>query len=207
MKSRERRLPALDVVGDGGGDQLVHLLRMADGELQPGGRAHRVAEHVGLLEADRVHEGGHVVGEVRIGDRPVDVGGAAVALELERIDLVGLGELRDDLAHRRDVHVGAVQHDQRIALAGDLVIHLHAVDLDALADRLGLGEGRRRQTSRAAAMKAVRNIGISSSCRLSGVIRQVWRYDERAVRNPTLPGVDPSPRPASPSELRPGRPL
>ena len=119
---------------------------MADGELQPGDRAHRVAEHVGLLEPDRVHEGRHVVREVRIGDRPVDVGGAAVALELERIDLVGLGELRDDRAHGRDVHVGAVQHDQRIALAGHLVIHLHAVDLDAVADRLGCGKrrGRRR---------------------------------------------------------------
>ena len=115
---------------------------MADGELQPGGGAHRIAEHVGLLEAHRVHERRHVVRQVGIGDGPVDVGGAAVALELERIDLVGLGELRDDRAHGRDVHVGAVQHDQRIALAGHLVIHLHAVDLDAVARRLGLGKAR-----------------------------------------------------------------
>ena len=117
MKSRNSGCQPFEIVGDRREDQLVHLLRMADGELQPGHRAHRVAEHVGLLEPDRVHEGRHVVGEVRIGDGPVDVGGAAVALQLERIDLVRLGELRNDRAHRRDVHVGAVQHDQRIALA------------------------------------------------------------------------------------------
>ena len=64
-----------------------------------------------------------------------------MALKFERIDLVGLGELSDDRAHGRDVHVGAVQHDQGIALAGDFVIHLHAVDLDAVARRLGLGDG------------------------------------------------------------------
>ena len=94
-----------------------------------------------------------------IGDRPVDVGRAAVALELERVDLVRLGELRDDRAHRRDVHVGAVQHDQRIARAGDLVIHLHAVDLDAVADRFGPAASAGPATSRAAAMRAVRNMG------------------------------------------------
>src|SRR3712207_7219562 len=38
--------------------------------------AHGVAEHVDLFEAYRVHEGRHVVRQVGIGDRPVDVGGA-----------------------------------------------------------------------------------------------------------------------------------
>ena len=76
-----------------------------------------------------------------IGDGPVDVGGAAVALQLDRIDLVGLGELGDDRAHGRDVHVGAVQHDQRVAGAGNFVIHLHAVDLDAGAHGLCRGRG------------------------------------------------------------------
>jgi hypothetical protein len=63
-----------------------------------------------------------------------------VALEFQGVDLVGLGELGDDRAHGRDVHVGAVQHDQRIALAGDLVVHLHAVDRDAAAHRLRLNQ-------------------------------------------------------------------
>ena len=34
-----------------------------------------------------------------------------------------------------------MQHDQRIAIAGNFIIHLHAVDLDAVAYRLGLGKG------------------------------------------------------------------
>ena len=118
-----------------------------------------------------------------IGDRPVDVGGAAVALELERIDLVGLGELRDDRAHGRDVHVGAVQHDQRLALAGHLVVHLHAVDLDALTRRFGPDRGgpleqageqgggerpHRERLARAAAAKVRRRPASRFARRISG---------------------------------------
>src|SRR6266540_3364298 len=43
---------------------------------------------------------------------------------------------RDDPAHGRDVHVGAVQDDQRLTSAGHFVIHPHAVDLDAVTSRL-----------------------------------------------------------------------
>lgn len=35
----------------------------------------------------------------------------------ERIDRVALGELGNDVAHGRDVHVGAMQHDNRIEIA------------------------------------------------------------------------------------------
>jgi hypothetical protein len=41
-----------------------------------------------------------------------------------------------------------VQHDQRIAVAGDFVVHLHAVDLDAMARWLGLGQGEASQQQR-----------------------------------------------------------
>jgi hypothetical protein len=74
---------------------------------------------------------------------PVDIGGTAVPLQLERVDPVRRRELWNDRAHRRNVHVGPVQDDQRVAITGNLVIHLHAIDLDALANRLRLGLGRR----------------------------------------------------------------
>jgi hypothetical protein len=39
-----------------------------------------------------------------------------MALQLERIDLMGLGELGNNGAHARDVHIGAVQHNQWFSL-------------------------------------------------------------------------------------------
>jgi len=71
----------------------------------------------------------------------VDVRGASVALQFKRINVVGLGKLGDDRAHGQDVHIGTVQHNQRIAIAGNFAIHLHAVDFDAVAHRWGHGKG------------------------------------------------------------------
>jgi hypothetical protein len=134
-------LPSLDIVRDRGRDELVHLCRVANGEAQANDGAHGIAEHVGFRETERVHECRDVIRHVGIRDGPVDVGRAAVALELHRIDPVGLGEPGDDRAHGRDVHVRTVEHDQRIAIARDLVIHLHAVDPHAIPDGLGVGDG------------------------------------------------------------------
>jgi hypothetical protein len=53
---------------------------MPDGELQTSDCPHRVAEHVCLLETHRAHEGGDVVRQVLVRDRPGDVCRAAVAL-------------------------------------------------------------------------------------------------------------------------------
>jgi len=64
-----------------------------------------------------------------------------MTLQLDGVDLVRLREHRDDRAHRRDVHVGAVQHDDRVAGAGDFVVHLHAVHRDAFPRRLGRTDG------------------------------------------------------------------
>ena len=62
------------------------------------------------------------------------------ALEFQGIDLVALGQLREDRAHRGDVHVGAVKDDKRVALSRDLVVHPHSVDVDTIAGGFGLGE-------------------------------------------------------------------
>src|SRR5690606_13363934 len=98
------------------------------GKLQTGGSAHGIAEDIGGFEFDGVHEGGDVVGEVGIGDGAVDIGGAAVALKLDGVNAVGFGQHGDDFAHGGDVHIGAMQDDERGAFARHLVIHVHAVD-------------------------------------------------------------------------------
>jgi hypothetical protein len=113
---------------------------VVDGQPEPGRRAHRVAEDVGLLDPDRLHERRDVAREVRVGDRPVDIRGATVALELQRVDAVRLGQPPDDLAQAGDIHVFAMQHYHRIAAAGDLMVHPHAVDLDPIAFGRLLGE-------------------------------------------------------------------
>src|SRR5207249_9417819 len=89
-------------------------------------------------------------------DRPGDICRAAVSLQLDRVDLVSPGEPGDDRAHRRNVHVGAVQHDQRIARAGDFVIHPYAVDVDTMNDRLRL---HRTTTYSAASTTAILRTG------------------------------------------------
>jgi hypothetical protein len=142
MKAVNAGCQPAGIVAAGRHDELVHLLRVADGELQSGDGAHRIPEHVGLLEAHRVHEGRHVVRQVGIGDGPFDVGSAAVALKFEGADPVGGGEPGDDGAHGGDVHVGTVQHDQRFAGTGHLVVHLHAVNFDAVAFGGSLCRGR-----------------------------------------------------------------
>ena len=106
---------------------------MIDGQSQCGDCPHGIAEDVGLLDPGRLHERGHIACKIGIGDRAVDIRGAAVPLKLQRVDPVGFGQPSDDLAQHGDGHVGAVQHDQRIAFAGYFIVHLHAVDLDAAA--------------------------------------------------------------------------
>jgi hypothetical protein len=68
-----------------------------------------------------------------------------VAMELERVHAMRPGEHRDDRAHAGDVHGGAVEDDQRLALAGHLVIR--ALNMVDSSGAVAVGLYCRRRTS------------------------------------------------------------
>jgi hypothetical protein len=72
-------------------------------------------------------------------DRPVDVGGAAVALQVDDDDLVALGQRRKDRFEHLARPEPAVQQDHRPPGPLDLEVEVDAVDLGVLAGTLGVG--------------------------------------------------------------------
>ena len=78
--------------------------------------AERVADDVGLLEPEVVDERRDVVGHEPDVDRPIDVGGPAVALEVDRDDLVVLRQGREDRPEHLARPEPAVEQDHRPAL-------------------------------------------------------------------------------------------
>ena len=79
-------------------------------------------DDVGALDPEVLHHRSGVVGHPLVGDRTVGVGGPAVTLQLQRDHLPLLGERSEERRHPVDVHVGAVEQDERLALAVDLEI-------------------------------------------------------------------------------------
>jgi hypothetical protein len=127
------------------GDQLAHLLRVADGQLQPGVGPLAVPDDVRLLDAEVVHQGGDVVGERLEAEEAVDAGGVAVTLQLDGDDSVVLRQAGKHRAPQVDRAEGAVDEEQRGTVAVDLVVHLETVDWGVAA----LGRHARHRSSRA----------------------------------------------------------
>ena len=95
--------------------------------------AERVADDVRLLEPEVVDEGRDVVGHEPDVDRPIDVRGAAVPLEVDRDDLVALGQRGEYRPEHLARHEPAVEQDHRSPGPVGLVVEVDAVDLGVLA--------------------------------------------------------------------------
>ena len=91
--------------------------------------AERVADEVRLLEPEVVDQGRDVVGHEPDVDRPIDVCGAAVPLEVDRDDLVALGQHREDRPEHLTRAEPPVEQDQRPPDTVGLVVKVDAVDL------------------------------------------------------------------------------
>src|SRR5829696_3030348 len=132
-------MEAVQPVAEAGQDQLAGQLRMVEGDLEGHRRPRAVAEQVGRADAQVAQEGGGVVGPVADAQGPVDVGGVAVGLLLDRDDLAVPGQAGEDPAEvDPDGGQVAVEQDQRPpAAAVDLVVHLEPVDRGVA----GLGHG------------------------------------------------------------------
>ena len=99
----------------------------------------RVADDVRLVQPEVVDERGDVVGHQPDVDRSIDVGGAAVALQVDGDDLVALRERGKNRPEHLARPEPAVQQDQRPPGPDRLVVEIDAVDLGVLAGALGLG--------------------------------------------------------------------
>ena len=138
--------------------------------------AHAVPDHVGPLDAEVIEQRRRRRSPGGRGDLPVDVGGAAVALQLDADHPVparpASGSAPAKL--RSMVMDTAVQQHQRRALAVHLVVHVQAVDVGVSARRVhppqtALATGTHRSTgSRLNAMiwrclsQAIRRFGCST---------------------------------------------
>ena len=120
-------------------DQLPDELGVVDRRLERDAAAERVADEVGLVEPEVVDEGGDVVAHRDDAQRPVDVGGPPVALEVGGDDPVPGGELVDHWPEHLARPEPAVEQDERPATAVDLVVQVDAVDVGVGAGALGLG--------------------------------------------------------------------
>jgi hypothetical protein len=113
--------------------------------LQPGGAAHAVADNIGVGDAQMLHDRRDVVGQLLVVKGTVDdVGGVAMALELDGDDLAMLGQGGQNGPPQVDGPEGAVEQQQRLPAAVDLVVHLQPVDRGVAALRGGVRHGRRR---------------------------------------------------------------
>jgi hypothetical protein len=102
---------------------------MVDGQVERCRASDAEPEDVGLRDLEVLEQSDDVGGEVLAPERPVDVVGPPVALEVGGDHPAGRGEPGEQLAELQiDVEQAAVQQEQRCAPRPvDLVVHLQAV--------------------------------------------------------------------------------
>ncbi len=105
-----------------------HLLGMLDGEAERDASAERVAEDIDLLVAKAVEDCRRVIALIDDADRALAKLGAAVTVEIDRDHLARLRERWQYRAEHLDRSEPAVQQEERLALAANLVVVADAID-------------------------------------------------------------------------------
>jgi hypothetical protein len=100
-----------------------------DHQLQADPGTHAEPDDVRALDLEMLHQGRRVVGHPFVGDRAVGVAGPPVSLQLERDDPAVVSQRFQERRHPVDGHVRAVQQNERLTLAVDLVVDVQIVDL------------------------------------------------------------------------------
>ena len=111
-------------------DEAADQVRTAQGHEQTDGGAVTETDNVDGLESQCFHESDRVVGELPVAERTLHVGSASVAAPLGPVDLVALRKARAETGERLDRTEPAVQQDERLTRALDLVIRVHAIGVD-----------------------------------------------------------------------------
>ena len=111
---------------------------MPDGGLERDAAAERVAHDVGLLEPQVPDQRRDVVGHEPDVDRPVDVGGSAVSLEIDCDHLALSGECRQERPEHLTGPEPAMEQDRGSPLAVDVVVEADPVDVGVTAGALCL---------------------------------------------------------------------
>jgi hypothetical protein len=114
-------------------DQPADQGRVLRRGLQRHPAAQGVAHHVRLVQLEMPDERGDVVGHQPHVERPVDVGGPAMPLQVDGDDLVAPGQRGQDRPEHLARPEPAVQQDQRPPGAVRLVVQVDAVDLGVLS--------------------------------------------------------------------------
>ena len=111
---------------------------MIEGQLDGDPAAHAVPGDVRTREGEHLEEGRHVGGHVPVGERPADVAGAAVALELDRYHLEVAGERGQQAGEAAlDRPERAVEQDQRVPVAVAFAVQLQRAHVDVAAKARG----------------------------------------------------------------------
>jgi hypothetical protein len=101
--------------------------------------AERISNEVGLVQLKVVDERRDVIGHEPEVDRPIDVGGPAVPLQVDGDDLMARGQRGKDGPEHLARPEPAMQQDQRPSRSVRLEVEVDAIDLGILAGALGVG--------------------------------------------------------------------
>jgi hypothetical protein len=123
-------------------DELADEIRVSQGCEEGDPPAQRVAHEVGPVELQVLDQRRDVAGHQLRAEWPIDVGCAAVSLQIDSDDLAAFRKGRQGGAEHRYCAETAVQKDKRMSCSEGLVVELDAVHVRIFADAFRLASPR-----------------------------------------------------------------